>query len=167
MANENEVTIVKTGMDASSKTVGTSSRSFWAELLRADPFKPTQGRMVRQVTCGAIWTVVALGAWQAYEYFLREMSLSWMGSLGEVFRYGLPFLMLAAGLWVGYRLVCWPPFADFLISVEGEMNKVSWPMQTELVRASMVVIFTIFFMAMLLFGYDAIWQLIFSYLKIS
>jgi preprotein translocase subunit SecE len=51
--------------------------------------------------------------------------------------------------------------------VEAEMNKVSWPMKSELVKASMVVIFTIFFMAMLLFGYDALWQLIFSSLKIS
>lgn len=29
------------------------------------------------------------------------------------------------GIWFGYRLVNWPRFADFLISVEAELNKVS------------------------------------------
>ena len=33
-----------------------------------------------------------------------------------------------------------PAFADFLIAVEAEMNKVSWPTRTELFRGSMVVI---------------------------
>jgi preprotein translocase subunit SecE len=49
-----------------------------------------------------------------------------------------------------------PTFADFLISVEGEMNKVSWPSRSELFRASLVVILVIFFLAALLFGYDFI-----------
>jgi preprotein translocase subunit SecE len=49
-----------------------------------------------------------------------------------------------------------PTFADFLISVEGEMNKVSWPSRSELFRASLVVILVIFFLAALLFAYDYI-----------
>jgi hypothetical protein len=36
-------------------------------------------------------------------------------------------LLLAAGLWSVYRLVNMPRFADFLIAVESEMAKVSWP----------------------------------------
>ncbi len=47
-----------------------------------------------------------------------------------------------------------PTFADFLISVEGEMNKVSWPSRAELFRASLVVILVIFFLAAVLFCYD-------------
>ena len=35
--------------------------------------------------------------------------------------------VLAFGLWLGYRIVNVPQFADFLIAVEAEMNKVSWP----------------------------------------
>jgi preprotein translocase subunit SecE len=70
-------------------------------------------------------------------------------------------------MWFGYRLVNWPRFADFLIAVEAEMSKVSWPTKTELYRASMVVIFTMFFLAILLFCYDAFWQLLFDVLKVS
>ena len=71
------------------------------------------------------------------------------------------------GSWVGYRIVNWPKFADFLISVEAELNKVSWPTQKELVRASIVVIFTILFLSLILFLYDALWKFVFGWLGIS
>ena len=51
-----------------------------------------------------------------------------------------------------------PSFADFLISVEAEMNKVSWPTWTELFRSSMVVILMIFILAGILFFYDVAWS---------
>jgi preprotein translocase subunit SecE len=70
-------------------------------------------------------------------------------------------------MWLGYRLVNWPRFADFLIAVEAEMSKVSWPTKTELYRASTVVIFTMAFLALLLFCYDAIWQFLFDLLGVS
>jgi preprotein translocase subunit SecE len=66
----------------------------------------------------------------------------------------LPLAALAAGLWASFRVVQMPSFADFLISVEGEMNKVSWPAGGELFRASVVVMFVIFFLAAILFIYD-------------
>ncbi|MEC8240045.1 MAG: preprotein translocase subunit SecE, partial [Planctomycetota bacterium] len=59
------------------------------------------------------------------------------------------------------RLVQLPRFADFLIAVEAEMNKVSWPAQGELVKASIVVIFVIFFLAGVLFSFDLIWNSLF------
>ena len=56
------------------------------------------------------------------------------------------------GLWASYRVVNLPAFADFLIAVEAEMNKVSWPTRPELFRASMVVLILIFALAFILFG---------------
>jgi preprotein translocase subunit SecE len=82
-------------------------------------------------------------------------------------RYWLPLTLTALGMWFGYRVVNWPRFADFLIAVEAEMSKVSWPSKTELYRASMVVIFTMAFLAILLFCYDAIWQWLFELLGVS
>ena len=64
--------------------------------------------------------------------------------------------------WAAFRLVQWPRFADFLISVEAEMSKVSWPARAELLRASAVVILVIFLLAVILFAYDFIWKSIFS-----
>jgi len=74
---------------------------------------------------------------------------------GPVLQYYVPAIFLAVGLWASFRVIQMPAFADFLISVEGEMNKVSWPARGELFRASLVVILVIFFLAALLFLYDA------------
>jgi len=59
-------------------------------------------------------------------------------------------------LWLGFRIVNWPSFADFLIAVEAEMNKVSWPSRTELIRASMVVIVLMFGLTAVLYTYDLV-----------
>ena len=68
-------------------------------------------------------------------------------------------MLLVAGLWVSYRLVNVPAFADFLIAVEAEMNKVSWPTRPELFRSSIVVLIMIFVLAMFLAGCDIFWKL--------
>ena len=57
-------------------------------------------------------------------------------------------------------------FADFLIAVEAEMNKVSWPTRAELFRSSMVVIFCILFLAAVLYGYDLFWSTLLHVLRI-
>ena len=48
-------------------------------------------------------------------------------------------------------------FADFLIAVETEMTKVSWPSTDEVIRSSAVVIFLIFALAAILAAYDLFW----------
>jgi preprotein translocase subunit SecE len=117
------------------------------EFFRVGVYKRTQGRIARQVTFAAFAVIVALGAWSLSEYF-ADRETAW--------RYGLPLGLLALGLWASFRVVQMPAFADFLISVEGEMNKVSWPSRGELFRASIVVMVVIFFLAFLLFFYDLI-----------
>lgn len=118
-------------------------------------YKRTQGRIARQVTCGAIWAALALMAW----------SMSNMGGSSSS-RYLVPGLFFAAGLWLGYRIVNIPRFADFLISVEAEMTKVSWPSRGELFRSSLVVVFVIFAVAALLYGFDIFWQWLFQLLRV-
>ena len=47
------------------------------------------------------------------------------------------------------------------------MNKVTWPSKDELIRAAIVVIFTIFFLAIALFLFDIVWQRLFSFLGVT
>ncbi len=123
--------------------------------------------MVRQVTCLAIWAFVAIAAYRFHQYFLVK-NIAWLvGDGRQSLSYLIAIGLGGLGAWVGYRLVNWPKFADFLISVEAELAKVSWPTQKELIKASMVVIFTILFMSAILFVYDAIWRLLFQTLGIS
>jgi preprotein translocase subunit SecE len=148
---------------------GKSATATTHWLLDTALYKPTQGRIVRQLTCLAVWATVGIACYRMYVLFLRGQSGSSQlgGLVGGLVEFGAPVLLLAAGGWIGYRLVNWPKFADFLISVEAEMNKVSWPSRTELVRASIVVIFTIFALALLLFAYDLLWQAIFTFIGVS
>ncbi len=150
-----------------SKEVAMTSRPMVSELFSSGIYKPNQGRMVRQVTALTIWVVAVLGAWRFHatvlgQYFQGDGLLT-----GSAAGYIVAVMLGGLGMWIGFRLVNWPKFADFLISVEAELNKVSWPSWRELNRASMVVIFTIFFLAGILFVYDFIWQFVFSWLKIS
>ena len=148
----------------------TLNRSLGSELLTGTLYKQKQGRIVRQLTCLAIWLACWLGGWQLFEAIGAWATPAASGenaSFWQTARYWLPLTLVALGMWFGYRLVNWPRFADFLIAVEAEMSKVSWPTKTELYRASMVVIFTMAFLAILLFCYDAFWQLLFDILKVS
>lgn len=129
------------------------SMQFLHGLLRTDIYKRSQGRITRQATCIVIWVVFALGAWRLYDFML---------SAQPAVRYVVPAVVLVVGLWLGYRAVNDPTFADFLIAVEAEMNKVSWPSQTELVRASLVVIILIVSLVLLIALYDNLLYLILS-----
>lgn len=144
------------------KSGAIASRPMVKELFASTIYKKNQGRMVRQVTCLAIWIAVVTGALRFHTLVLAPLFEN-TASVG----YLITVALGAFGMWAAYRLVNWPKFADFLISVEAELNKVSWPSWRELNRASIVVIFTIFFLATILFTFDAIWQLIFSALRIS
>jgi preprotein translocase subunit SecE len=74
----------------------------------------------------------------------------------------LSAVLLVGGMWISFRVVNMPRFADFLIAVEAEMNKVSWPSKGELVRSSLVVIFVLFFLMAVLFGFDLVWGMLFE-----
>ncbi len=134
---------------AKEKTLTTLT--FIQELFQFGAYKRTQGRVARQVTCATVWVTFALGAWRMWV----------MLGAGSSYRYYAAGTLLAIGLWLGYRLVNIPQFADFLIAVEAEMNKVSWPSQAELIRSSIVVIFVIFALAAVLFGFDVVWRSLF------
>ena len=116
-----------------------------AGMFDTSRYKRSQGKVARQLTVAALAAIVGIGSWLLSE---RGDDVVW--------RYVVPLVVLAAGLWASWRIVNIPRFADFLISVEAEMNKVSWPSRSELLRASVVVIIVIFFLAGLLFVYDYI-----------
>lgn len=147
------------GREEGSKAGETGSLA--AEMFRSRLYKPTQGRVTRQATAGAIWLAIALGAWRWYQ---TSFGLIWLDEreyvspvVFEALRYALPGLLLLAGFWFGYRLVNFPKFADFLIAVEAEMNKVMWPSQDELIRSSVVVIFLLAAFTFVLFLFDIFW----------
>jgi preprotein translocase subunit SecE len=137
----------------------TARGSLWGELLSASVYKRNQGRIARQLTFAALAAVIGIGTWRLTQ-LLGVLYGGAAGMGGEDFgvvRFVVPAVLLAVGLWVAYRAVNVPWFADFLIAVEAEMAKVSWPTGDEVFRSSVVIIFLIFALAAILAGYDLFW----------
>ncbi|MGE5191302.1 MAG: preprotein translocase subunit SecE [Deltaproteobacteria bacterium] len=124
--------------------------SFWSELLSGGLYKRNQGRLARQLTAAGLGILVIFGT-----FVLSQGPLS---AYGSGVKAGVPVAVAGVAAWVIFRLVNWPLFAEFLISVEAEMNKVSWASKPELYRATIVVLSTMFFLGIVLFAYDLIWK---------
>ena len=69
----------------------------------------------------------------------------------------MPIVLAVALLWIAWRVVNWPTFADFLIATEAEMNKVSWTTRKRLVQDTIVVLVTVFLLTTFLFVVDIVW----------
>jgi preprotein translocase subunit SecE len=139
---------------------------FFRELFQLGIYKRSQGRVARQATFAVLALFVLVAAWR-----LSVTAINWqLPGLGEssehLLRFGLPGALGLVGIWIAFRLVNIPSFADFLIAVEAEMNKVSWPTRPELIRSSIVVILLIVVMALILFGYDIFWRQLLSLLGV-
>jgi len=129
----------------------STAGAYWRDLFSLEVYKRSQGRLARQITFAVLAITIALGAWALKNALTTKDRSEWlvMSIAGSV---------LVIGVWVSYRVVNIPHFADFLIAVEAEMNKVSWPTRTELFRASTVVIVVMFGLAAALYAYDVLWQ---------
>jgi preprotein translocase subunit SecE len=125
--------------------------AFLVNLIRIDMYKPMQGWYARVYTAIALGVVVAAGAWKISESTLEYTPL---------WRLGLPAAFAAVLGWLVFRIVHFPPFAEFLIATEAEMNKVSWTSKDDLIRATTVVLTTVVLMAVFLFLVDTLWTFI-------
>ena len=115
-----------------------TSTSFWPEIFAVSLYKPNSGRIVRQVTAAAVAVVMLFAAWKLHVFLNTTYDVAPGASLGS------GCALAVVGLWVAFRLVNWPRFAEFLIDVEIEMSKVSWASWDYLVRATIVVIAVMF-----------------------
>jgi preprotein translocase subunit SecE len=124
---------------------------FLVNLTRSNLYKPMQGWYARVYTGLALGILVAAGAYKVWEAAYESAPL---------WRLALPAAFAAALGWIIFRIVHFPPFAEFLIATEAEMNKVSWTNKDDLIRATTVVLATVFVMAVYLFVVDWLWTFI-------
>ena len=136
------------------------------ELFRFRRYKLGLGRLIRRLTMTGVWVLFLTAAWKC-----THMDFTWLASLVAmselVFKYIVAGVIALGGIWFGYRLVNWETFADFLISVEGEMAKVSWPGKAEL-RSSTIVVLTVFLLlAGVLYAYDLMLVFLFRMINVT
>lgn len=136
-----------------AKVKNKTATAAWQDLFNLDIYKPSQGRVMRQSTAAGLGVVIAFGVWRLIQV---------LQGYDPGIRWGIPVSIAVVSAWLIFRLINLPQFADFLISTEAEMTKVSWPSRPELFRATFVVLATVFVLATSLFVFDLVWQLIFS-----
>jgi len=122
-------------------------------------YKRGQGKYTRLYSGLAIGTIVAIGCWQLYKKLhglnIGQSLLQWVEVL-------VPAVLFAVlGLLV-FWLVNKPAVADFMISSEGELKKVSWSSRQELVVSTFIVVCVVIFMAILMCVTDVVFQLFFD-----
>jgi len=152
----------KSGGGGGSSAKKSSGSLIPPELFQLSSYKPNQGRTVRLVTAMTFGVICALSAWRLYDTLATVKFSEDAASALYNLRWILPSLLLFGGAWLSWRAINLPKFADFLIAVEAEMTKVSWPTNTELYRSSLVVIFFIISLAAILFAFDLFWKFFFS-----
>jgi len=129
--------------------------------------KPMQGQRVRRATMLGIILLVGAGIYTLYTHgTLATADPDWVVRvpfsdrflflLPDV-RFTIPLLLAAAGLWLAFRIVNVPVFADFLIATEAELNKVSWPTRKSVVQDTIVVLTTVLMLTLFLFFVDLAW----------
>ncbi len=126
-------------------------------------YKRGQGKYTRLCSAFAAAIFAGLGCLQLYkkleavEWGLSRMEAMWVAT------------MVPAGLFVVFALlISWlinkPSVADFMISAEGEMKKVSWSSKQEIAVSTGIVIVVVIFMALLLGTTDIGFRTFFTWL---
>jgi len=118
-------------------------------------YKRGQGYYTRLYSALVSFVIVAMGCYVLYGK-LQAGDNIWVGSLVPA------GICLVFGLLI-FWLVNRPNVADFMISAEGEIKKVSWSSRREILFSTIIVIFVLAFMAVMLWVTDMAFQLLFRY----
>ena len=114
-------------------------------------YQPGQGTASRRAALGLLGAMAMYGAFQCYDTFSETWDW-WTRPIGTVglvdftLRWGMVacagvFVVLFGAVYLG--VVNQPKLATFLIEVEGELKKVSWPARHEYWGTSVVVLVTV------------------------
>ena len=119
-----------------------------------DIYKRGQGKYTRLCSAFGAAIIAGLGCLRLY----TKLQATDIGLWAET--------MVPAGLFIGLcLLIFWlvnkPTIADFLISAEGEMKKVSWSSRKEIAVSTFIVIVVVIVMAVLLGVADVGFELFF------
>lgn len=157
-----------------------ASSSFEARMAALDEqgwfstatYKPNQGKKVRRATLLGLMILLGCGIWTLLNHHTLDvvnkdwwLNVPFVGPTLKILpdvKFTVPLLLSALGLWLAFRLVHMPAFAEFLIATEGELNKIAWPTRKSLIQDTIVVLTTVVLLTVFLFLVDVAWGKILS-----
>ncbi len=130
----------------------------------AHQYKRSLGLRVRRLTILGILLVGITGVYSMYSQGMVPenwtLAMPFSGKAVTILadaRYVVPLVLLVLSLWVAWRAVNVPTFAEFLIATEAEMNKVSWSTRRQLAQDTVVVLLTTLILTLFLLVVDLFW----------
>jgi preprotein translocase subunit SecE len=108
-------------------------------------YKRNQGKYLRIGTFAAAMLIVIIGS-----KILRDK----LSAYAIFIQFGIPVALILVMAAIVFWLVNRPSSADFLISTEGEMKKVSWSSKKEVIGSTKVVIVTTVILSLMLLAVD-------------
>ncbi len=124
-------------------------------------YKKGQGKYTRTVTFLSVMLLGVIGA-----YLMSGFLKGYSATSSPYMRFGVPTAVVAVLAIVTFWMVNRPKSADFLISTEGEMKKVSWSSKKEIIGSTKVVIVTTLLMAGILFAVDILFANLFRWIGV-
>jgi preprotein translocase subunit SecE len=117
-------------------------------------YKPGQAKNTRLWTAGLAFVIGAYGCYVLH-LKLKAFNNIWMETL-------IPFGLCAVIALVIAWLLNKPSVADFMISAEGEIKKVSWSTRKEIIASTSVVVFVMLSIAVFLYTVDMLFVFVFT-----
>ena len=125
-----------------------------------EKYKWGQGKNTRLYSAVSVAVIAAIGCWILYNKLTAAIDTSQVAGLW--ISTTVPLGLFASIATLLYWLVNRPAIADFLISAEGELKKVSFSSKKEIAVSTFIVIIVVVFMAAML-GFAAFsFELFFS-----
>jgi preprotein translocase SecE subunit len=132
-------------------------------------YKRNQGIKARRFTMIGLIVIGVTGIYSLSNQTVLEgdwvLNLPYTGlalTLLTDIRHSLPLALGVGVLWLSWRVVNMPAFADFLIATEAEMYKVSWSSRKRLIQDTIVVLVFVILMTLFLMLVDFFWGWVLS-----
>ena len=129
-------------------------------MMALEIYKKGQGFYTRGGTALGTGLMTALGCWALYTKLDGITGLK--SETKILIQAGVPLIMFLALSWIIYKILNKARVADFMIATEGEMKKVSWSSKKEIITSTKVVIYTVIFLAVMLFAVDFCFRIMFA-----
>ena len=123
-------------------------------------YKPGQGYWTRLMSIIGLSLLVLMGV----VWLWKLLANTQIGELQPIYvQAGAAVLVLGVFTWLGYWLFgVNQRVVEFTIATESEMKKVNWSTKREILGSTWVVIALTFFISLLCFGFDTVYQMAFQ-----
>ena len=123
-------------------------------------YKKGQGFYTRTGTALGTGILTILGCMSLYKKLSGITGLS--SDVKILLQAGIPLVLFFVLAWIIYKVLNKHQVVDFMIATEGEMKKVSWSTRKEIITSTKVVIYTVIFLALMLYAVDFSFRLAFE-----